>query len=44
MTNYIIEHKHCRCTLTIEGENFYDACKRNNINTNLWKVVGEYNA
>ena len=44
MTNFVIEHKYCGYTTTITGANFYDACKRNGIKANLWKVKGEYNA
>lgn len=41
MTEYTIEHKHCGCITTIVGENYRDACKKNNYNPAVWVVVEE---
>lgn len=37
MKTYIVEHKHCKATKTIEGYDFWDAMRKNNLDYKVWK-------
>ena len=39
MMIFTVEHKYCKCTRTIEGENVYRAFKENNMDMNIWVVI-----
>lgn len=34
-----VEHKYCGFTKKVEGENIYDAFKKNGLDLNIWKVI-----
>ena len=36
MKEFIVEHKYCKATKTIEGYNIYHALKENNLDDNVW--------
>lgn len=38
MMSFQIEHKHCGFIKTIEGNNVYDAFKKNGLDFNVWIV------
>ena len=38
MMSFKIEHKYCGFTKTIEGNNVYDAFKKNGLDLNVWTV------
>lgn len=43
MMTYTIKHKHCGMTKTVEGNDLYDAIKKNNIDTKVWDFVVDTN-
>ena len=38
MMKFEIEHKYCGFTKTVEGDNGYDAFKKNGLDLNVWIV------
>lgn len=38
MLKFIVEHKYCGMTKTVEGVNVWDAFKKNNLDLNIWIV------
>ena len=36
MKIFIFKHKYCGAARTVEGYDFYDAARKNNINLNYW--------
>lgn len=39
MKTFTLEHKYCGMLLTVEGWDFWDACKRNGLDSKVWKIV-----
>jgi hypothetical protein len=39
MLQFTIEHKYCKCTRVIEGQNVFEAFKNNGINLSIWIVT-----
>ena len=39
MLRFTVEHKYCKCTRTIEGENVYNAFKNNQMDLTIWTVI-----
>ena len=36
---FTVEHKYCKMTKKIEGENVFDAFKKNGLDFNIWTVI-----
>ena len=39
MLKFTVEHKYCKCTRVIEGENVAQAFKNSNTNPTMWIVI-----
>lgn len=39
MLKVTVEHKNCKMTRVVEGENVYDAFKKNGLDLNTWTVI-----
>jgi hypothetical protein len=43
MLEFVVTHKYCGMTKTIQGYNVWDALKANNLDYNVWTVVSVQN-
>jgi hypothetical protein len=39
MKTYTVEHRHCKAIRTIEGYDIWDAMRKNNLDTRVWREV-----
>ena len=36
---YTVKHKYCKCIKVIEGNDIYDAFKKNELDKRVWNVI-----
>ena len=39
MVRLTVEHKYCKCTRVIEGNDLYDAFRKSNTDMTIWIVI-----
>ena len=39
MVRLTVEHKNCKCTKVIEGNDLYDAFRKTNTDMTVWNVI-----
>lgn len=39
MLKFTVEHKYCKCTRIIKGENVFQAFKNNKMDITIWNVI-----
>ena len=39
MLKFTVEHKYCKCTREIKGQNVFEAFKNNKMDYSIWNVI-----